>query len=139
MKKNVSTRDIWRHLKNKLPLEDLLVKVPNECHEWIYEKSHMIQEMYSITQAQCFINYFNNIEPVENLTRKEVAEKILSQKKSIRKMFFHIYDKKDISDLIWKKIYPSYEAITTEESEKKLKQKRLLQDLMRMEENDDDN
>jgi hypothetical protein len=142
MKRKLSTRDIWKHLKDRLPIEDLLNETPIEYHEWIYEKSHMIQEMYGITQAQCYINYFNNIEPVDKLTRKEVAEKILTQKKGNRKIFFYIYDGKDISELIWKKIYPSYEIITTEDLErieKKLKQKRLLQDLMRMEEDDENN
>jgi hypothetical protein len=111
MKKTISTRDIWRHLKNKSPIEELIENSPVEYHEWIYEKYNMFQEMYKITFARCQINYINNIEPVEGLTKKEVHKKIFSQKKEVQKIFLCLYEKKDISDLVWKKIYPPCEKM----------------------------
>jgi len=104
----ISSRDVWRHLKEGLPIEDLLHDVPDEFDKWVKEQTQTFSITYQIIDGNCQIKYFNEIEPIKNLSRKEVAAKILTFDKSLQPIFFHMYDGKDYSHLIWDKLYPPY-------------------------------
>jgi len=104
-----SSRDIWKYLKENRPLEALLEKVPDEFYGWVREKIDLFNESFRMTKRLCLLKYLSDIDPTYNLSRKEVAEKILKHDKSLHGIFFHIYDEKDYSHLIWDKIYPKYE------------------------------
>lgn len=105
----ISTRDIWRHLMENQPMNDLLDNVPDEFDKWVKEKIEQLQTEFLKLKQKCLIIYQSDIEPTDGLTRKDVAEKILAHPKTYHGIFFHIYDGKDFSHLIWDKIYPEYE------------------------------
>jgi RNA ligase len=104
----ISSRDVWKHLKDGLPIEDLLHDVPDEFDKWVKEQMQTFFTTYKIIDGNCQIKYFNEIGPIKNLSRKEVAAKILTFDKSLQPIFFHMYDGKDYSHLIWDKLYPPY-------------------------------
>jgi RNA ligase len=104
----LSNRDIWRHLKDGIPIENLLQNVPDEFDNWAKEQINMFQDTFRIINVNCQMKYDNEIKPLENTSRKEVAMKILTFDKSLHPIFFHMYDRKEYSHLIWDKIYPPY-------------------------------
>jgi RNA ligase len=104
----ITNRDIWRALKDGAPIDSILENVPDEFNKWVKEQTQIFLTTYQITDGNCQIKYFNEIDPIKNLSRKEVAAKILTFDKSLQPIFFHMYDGKDYSHLIWDKLYPSY-------------------------------
>ena len=50
--------------------------------------------------------YYKEIK--EDMTRKEAAEVILKRPKEMQSILFNLLDNKDISELIWKRLYPEY-------------------------------
>lgn len=105
---NISSRDIWRHLKEGKPIDELLENVPDEFDKWVKNQVKMFNEMFDITKTVCQLKYLREINPSDGMSRKEVAMKILSCEKNLRPIFFHIYDGRDYSGLIWEKLYPPY-------------------------------
>jgi RNA ligase len=116
---NVSSRVIWEHLKDDLPLDDIIERVPDEFYNWVKNEISTFQRDYRI------IEYLNK-EKVRELirekykedlnfieTRKNVAEIFLSVKDSgkIKKsILFMIYEKKNYTNLIWDELYPEYRS-----------------------------
>lgn len=104
----ISSRDIWKHLKDNKPIDELISNVPDEFDKWIKEQIKIFQDMFFLIDVNCQNKYFKDIMPTEGLSRKDVAEKIMKCDKTLRPIFFHMYDKKNYNDLIWDKFYPSY-------------------------------
>lgn len=113
----ISTRDIWRHLKENQPMNDLLDNVPDEFDKWVKEKIDQLQTEFLKLKQKCLIIYQSDILPTDGLSRKEVAEKILKHPRYLQGIFFHIYDNKDFSHLLWDKLYPEYEKPFTKNDE----------------------
>lgn len=105
----ISSRDIWRYLKDNLPLDELIENVPDEFDVWVKEKVKTFKDEFDSIKRKCLIIYQSDIIPTEGLTRKEVAQKVLVHEKYLHGIFFHIYDNKDFSHLIWEMLYPQYE------------------------------
>lgn len=106
---NVSTRDVWRALKDGLPMTDLLENVPDEFDAWVRNQIDVMTNAFKSTKDMHMLMYNRHIMPVEGLTRKEVAMKIMDHPRHMRGIFFAIYDGKDISKTIWQMLYPPYE------------------------------
>jgi RNA ligase len=104
----ISSRDIWRAVKDGLPMDSILENVPDEFDKWVKTQINQFYEMYRITEALILSKYYTDIAPTPEMTRKEVALKILTKEKSYQGFFFSIYDGKDYSQAIWKKLYPEY-------------------------------
>lgn len=103
---NISNRDIWEHLKNNEPLDEILEKVPDEFYDWVKNEVDNFQEMYMITVSMAELTFIKHIK--SDMSRKEAAEIIKTKDKSIQPILFRMLDNKDYSELIWKKLYPSY-------------------------------
>lgn len=103
---NVSSRDIWLILKDGLPVDELLDRVPDEFDEWVRNELKNFQTKFDDTLREMELLYFNTVD--ESLTRKEIAAVIAKQDKSVRGMLFALYDGYDISEAIWDKLYPAY-------------------------------
>ena len=99
-----SNRDIWRCLKDGVPLEEVLGDVPDEFDAWVRGQEQMFKEMYERTYNEFIIKYNETIKP--EMTRKEIAEIILKSGKRYSGVLFAIHDDKDISQYIWNMIYP---------------------------------
>lgn len=100
---------IWRHLKENIPVDKILDRVPDEFDNWVKNKIKTFYDAFDITEKLCHIKYLTDIGLTENLSRKEVVEKILKQEKSLQKIYFSIYNNKDFSQIIWRKLRPAYE------------------------------
>jgi hypothetical protein len=107
----LSTRDIWKCLKENKSLDEFIENVPNEFEVWVKEQAKMFREKFLMLDIQCETKYYKEIKPLENTSRKKVTTKILTYDKSLQPIFFHMYDGKDYSHLIWNKLYPSYNKI----------------------------
>jgi RNA ligase len=105
---NISSRDIWRALKDGLPMDSILENVPDEFDKWVKHQIKMFHEMYVITESVILLKYYNDVNPTDGMSRKDVAMKVLDQERSLQGIFFTIYDGKDYSQSIWKKLYPEY-------------------------------
>lgn len=112
-----SSRDIWIHLKENKSLSDLLINVPDEFDVWVRSKVEEMTTAFYKLKQKCILIYLSDIMPTDGLTRKEVAEKVLKHEKWYQGVFFHIYDNKDYSHLIWDKLYPEYEKPFTKNDE----------------------
>ena len=103
---NISNRDIWGYLKDDRPLNELLDKVPDEFYNWVQNEVNKFTSMFQITKTMAEFVYYKEIK--EHMTRKEAAEVILKRPKEMQSILFGLLDNKDISVLIWKKLYPEY-------------------------------
>lgn len=103
---NVSNRDIWEYLKDNRPLDELLDKVPDEFYDWVQNEVNKFTSMFQITKTMAEFVYYKEIK--EDMTRKEAAEVILKRPKEMQSILFNLLDNKDISELIWKRLYPEY-------------------------------
>ena len=103
---NISSRDIWEYLKDDRPLDDILDKVPDEFYDWVKNEVSKLTSMFNITKTIAELTYFKEIK--EDMTRKEMAEVVLKKPKDIQPILFALIDNKDISGLIWKRLYPEY-------------------------------
>lgn len=103
---NVSNRDIWEYLKDNRPLDELLDNVPDEFYDWVQNEVNKFTSMFQITKTMAEFVYYKEIK--EDMTRKEAAEVILKRPKEMQSILFSLLDNKDISGLIWKKLYPEY-------------------------------
>jgi RNA ligase len=105
---HISSRDIWKYLKDGLPLNDLLEHVPDEFDEWVHNQIGLIRKKYQLIENRVINIYKTEIEPQRYKTRKEYAMKIMTYDKSLRGIFFNMLDGRDYSPLIWEKVYPKY-------------------------------
>ena len=104
----VSSRDIWRYLKDRLPMTELLENVPDEFDAWVKEQERTLKLLYELFDMRCRYTYTSEVDPQENETRKDIALRILKCDEDVRGILFNIYDNKDYSDAIWGKVYPKY-------------------------------
>lgn len=114
---HISTRDIWKYLKEDMPLDELLENVPDEFDKWVREKIEEFCKGFNLIKRESLLIYQSDIIPTEGLTRKEVAEKILKHSKKLQGILFKIYDDKDFSYIIWDQLYPAYEKPFTKNDE----------------------
>lgn len=112
---NISSRDIWEIMKNGLPIDELLDRVPDEFDEWVRNEIQKFQTMFDITLSNIEILYYHTVD--ESLTRKEIAAAIAKKEKSVRGMLFALYDGYDITEAIWDKLYPPYYKPMTKKNE----------------------
>lgn len=104
----ISSKDIWRYVKDGLSIDELLENVPDEFDTWVKEQVKGLQKGYKLIDSIVKDKYRSEIDPQEGESRKDVALRILSHEKSLRPIFFHMYDGKDYAHLIWYKLYPNY-------------------------------
>jgi len=104
----ISSRDIWTYLKDGLPMDELLEHVPDEFDTWVHEQIDTMTKLYKMIEDRVKYTYKTEIESQGYKNRKDVALKILTYDKSLRGIFFNMYDGRDYSQLIWAKIYPKY-------------------------------
>lgn len=102
----ISNRTIWEYLKDGRSFGDLIERVPDEFYKWIKEQIDMFNEMFKITKANCELVFYTQIP--DGITRKEVAEIVLSKDKRYHGILFALYDGKKIDNMIWKLLYPEY-------------------------------
>jgi len=104
----ISSRDIWKYLKDGLPMDELLEHVPDEFDTWVHDQIDTMKKLYMLIESKVRNTYDSEIDTEEITCRKDIAMKILTYDKSLRGIFFNMYDGRDYSPLIWDKLYPKY-------------------------------
>lgn len=103
---NVSNIVIWEHLKDKLPLEELLNKVPDEFNLWVKNIISTLHNAYNEIERSAMKEFFEIYYQVDINNRKEFAEKAV--KARYTGIIFSLLDKKNYENYIWKAIRPKY-------------------------------
>jgi len=112
----VSTYDIWEHLKNGKDISELLEKVPDEFDKWVKKTVSTLQYHKYALEEQCgkshdYFRYgkYNDVEPEP--TKKEFAEHVKKYTNpKLHGLMFAIWDgnRKRIDEILWKLIKPEY-------------------------------
>jgi RNA ligase len=103
---NISNRDIWQHLKDNQPLDEILNKVPDEFYNWVRETKDNFLHQYAVIDLEYKLIYKNIIENNEIVDKKTFAKYALTYR--FPSILFSIYDGKNYENIIWKLLYPSY-------------------------------
>ena len=101
---------IWEHLRDGIPLQELIDKVPDEFMKWVDEVSHRLVDQYNEIAHQAV----KDLEDIEvelysliadgNAERKDWALAI--QKKKNPGILFAMHDDKAWQPIIWKMVRP---------------------------------
>jgi hypothetical protein len=100
-----SNLDIWRLLQENKPFDDFLDRVPDEFDAWVKMNINTLQSGYSQIEEECRGIYSQRHRD----SKKEFALDIADLEGFQKNILFAMYDGKDYSKTIWKKIRPSYQ------------------------------
>jgi T4 RnlA family RNA ligase len=98
---NVSSKTIWENLKNGLPFNEILEKVPDEFYTWVNKTIQNFDIAYKEIEIDA-IAYFKTFE-----NRKEAAAYYMQYKHP--SILFNMLDKKSYNEAIWQLLKPKYE------------------------------
>ena len=101
----ISSRDIWEHLKDNKPFDDIIKDVPDEFYDWVKETANDLTNKFNIIKRDYQI-HFNNILTNDIQDKKTFAQYAIAYKNSA--ILFSMYDGKPYEHIIWKLIYPNY-------------------------------
>ncbi|MFE2099545.1 RNA ligase [Streptomyces sp. NPDC059468] len=110
---NVSTLSVWDALANGQGIEEWIDRVPDEFYSWVHKVVHRLESDYSRTYADIADDYdwimrrLRRPETDVKKRRKEFA--LLAQETPYPGLLFRLYDGKDISADVWKRIRPEFE------------------------------
>jgi RNA ligase len=112
----VSTYDIWEHLKNGKDISELLEKVPDEFDKWVKHTVKTLEYHKFALEERCgkshdYFRYgkFNDVEPEP--TKKEFAEHVKKYTNpKLHGLMFAIWDghRDRVDEILWKLIKPEY-------------------------------
>jgi tRNA splicing ligase len=97
----ISSIDIWESLKDNLPLEEFLERVPDEFYDWVKATIATLRADYQAIETYCK----TNCKPLA--TRKETAAHF--QTLPYTKVLFAMLDERDYSRLIWRLVRPEWQ------------------------------
>ncbi len=103
----VTSKVIWEMLRDQMPFEDILERVPDEFYSWVKEtKANLITQYQQIEDA-AKADFERIIAVVDRSDRKEMAKHILTCQNHT--ILFSLLDGKDYNDYIWRTIKPAHE------------------------------
>lgn len=103
---NVSNLTVWEHLKDGYDFDELIDRVPDEFYSWVKKTIRELRTQYFDIERQAFKEFYRIYHEYNLTERKEFAnEAKLSEFISI---LFALYDCREYSDMIWKRIRPIY-------------------------------
>jgi hypothetical protein len=105
----ISNKTIWEFLKDDLPFDELLEKVPDEFFNWVKKTKADLQNQFCQIENTCKKD-FKILD-----TKKETALYYLSCQ--YPKVLFLMHDNKNYNEVIWKMIKPKYSKPFNEEKE----------------------
>jgi RNA ligase len=112
----ISTYDIWEHLKEGKDILEILNNVPDEFDKWIKETERTIKYHHYMVGERCgkthdYFRYGKYSDRDPQPTKKEFAEHVQKNvNKNLHGIMFAIWDgKRDkVDELTWKLIKPKY-------------------------------
>ena len=104
---SITAKAIWELLKDNIPFESILERVPDEFYDWIKATEADLLKQYQ-TQETLAKDTFQKITSLLGTSnRKELAASF--SKYPYSGILFALLDGKDYSSIIWKSIKPSSE------------------------------
>jgi len=97
----VSTKSIWKHMREGRSLDELIDRVPDEFYQWVKEIKDRLQGDFDQIVRICK-NEYQQLE-----TRKETAAYF--NRCQYPSVLFAMLDGKEYDDIIWKRIKPKFE------------------------------
>jgi RNA ligase len=107
----VSNIDIWEHLKNDLPLDEFLEKVPDEFFDWVrqWEKALKFGYVMKEKEAHKYFSQLSESDDVLSTSRKDQAMWIFANvPREYQGILFSMLDGKDYSQAVWKMLRPEW-------------------------------
>jgi RNA ligase len=103
---NVSNIDIWEKLKDGLPLNEILDKVPDEFYGWVKNTENRLREEFQDILSDSEKILYSIKKKLGNSERKVYAEEI---KKEINSgILFNLLDGRNPDQSIWKLVRPKW-------------------------------
>jgi RNA ligase len=100
-----SNVDIWRLLQEGKPFDDFIQRVPDEFDLWVKTNIITLKSGYFHIESECQKIY----DQKKCDSKKEFALAISELESYQKNILFAMYDEKDYSKTIWKKIRPTYQ------------------------------
>lgn len=101
----ISTKSVWECLRQGDDIYKLLEDVPDEFFDKIEEYVDELVSEYMLIEAKCLLTFNQH----GGLPKKEFAEQVKWNKYS--GILFKMYDHKDYSESIWRKIKPEFKKL----------------------------
>ena len=103
---NVSNIDIWEKLKDGLPLNEILDKVPDEFYGWVKNTENRLREEFQNILSDSEKTLYSIKKKLGDSERKNYAEEI---KKEINSgILFNLLDGRNPDQSIWKLVRPKW-------------------------------
>jgi RNA ligase len=111
---NVSNVDIWEKLKDNLPLDEILDKVPDEFYGWVKKTENDLREKFQdvLEESEERIHSIKN--KLGDSERKIYAEEIKKEKNP--GILFNLLDGRSPDQIIWKLVRPKWSKPFKEET-----------------------
>lgn len=104
---NITSYDIWEHLKSGNDIESLLENVPDEFDQWVRNIIDKLNNNYINTSNFYYSTYNEIINNIISTDKKTFA--LEAKKYPNNSLLFYINNGKNISDKIWDIIKPKFE------------------------------
>ena len=102
----MSNIDIWEKLKDGLPLNEILDKVPDEFYGWVKNTENRLREEFQDTLGDSEKILYSIRKKLGDSERKVYAEEI---KKNINPgILFNLLDGRNPDQVIWKLVRPKW-------------------------------
>ena len=103
---NVSNIDIWEKLKDGLPLNEIVDKVPDEFYGWVKNTENRLREEFQNILSDSEKTLYSIKKKLGDSERKNYAEEI---KKEINSgILFNLLDGRNPDQSIWKLVRPKW-------------------------------
>lgn len=103
----MSTTAVWECLKDGSDITSILDNVPDEYFEKIKDYKEYLELRFEFTKSWLELEYLTKYKQVK--TAKELAEQIRDLE--YKHFIFSLYNKRDITEAIWKHIKPKYRKL----------------------------
>lgn len=106
---NVTNVTIWEYLKDNLPFDEILDRVPDEFYNSVRNvKEKLTADYLEIEKAA--VDAYNVIKPLCE-DRKTFALKAISDYPDVKHILFKMMDGKDYSQAIWDMVRPDFQRL----------------------------
>lgn len=109
---NITARDIWRTISQGNDVSEILENVPDEFDAWVRNKVNFFDTEFARIYGEACRRHHDVIAELPTpYTKKWFAmkNKSLNKEKFWSGLVFAIETRKNVDDIIWKKLYPGHE------------------------------
>jgi RNA ligase len=110
---NVSSLSVWDAMAHGQGIEAFIDHVPDEFYEWVHKVAQRLERAFedekddAQTEFEWIMRHVKRPEEDASKRRKEFA--LLAQTSPYKDVLFGLYDGKDVSERLWKRVRPDYE------------------------------